>query len=458
MGLNSALLSENSDSEDGQGDNKVDAFGLPYSDVKDSMPKMVLPIGEVSLRTMFHEQLCQYRYGKIENGSYPLSSKKIQEIKDSFEWLALESNKNKTWVLTGKGEVFFAYPSKIPVSKDSLNTVQFFAGIPEDSTSDTEGIGTDFLAIAENFLEFVSKTKKYDPDNVPDHIQLFALNKYDRARSRIAYSRCVTPDVVIERSKEWRAAADNLPPLWRLNQPKTLFPLSIAPVMNRIWKRDGTPISDKYRHTGRYCGIDLFFGVSRSELSGYLSELTHNSESMAIYASNALRSKNRGVASFLKRLKETLSLMGMYLYWMGIRKDDYMNEFPYLFGQLLKISDAVHELYCEEVRKDVPTQFVGSSMYSVASEMPLQTFNLLIQRVQPYLAWCRTNRKKHKTANYYLYQYTIIADKMKNIFPMPTHFSDAEKAQFFIGYLASFENRTNNDKNEDEMKGENDNV
>lgn len=471
-GLNAALLCENSDTEDELGNNRVDAFGLPYRDVEDTMPKVALPVGfDVTLRTMYHGQPCQQRYGKIESGSYPLSSEKRKEIKTSLEWLARESNRNKTWVKTGKSEAFFAYPSKIPASQDDLNVIQIFADGSKDSAEDAEDREVDFLAAAENFLEFISKTKKIDIDNLPEHIQLFALNKYDKARTRISYSRCVTPESVIKQSGVWREAADNLPPLWILRSPKILFPLSVAPVMNRIWNRDGTQASKEYRHTGRYHGVDLFFGVLASVLQSDLSELVHNTENMAVYASKALRSKDRDAIVFSKCLKETLALMGMYLYWLGIGKEGYMNEYPFLFGQLLKISDAVHELYCVKVRERTPTQLLGSAMYSGAAEKPLQSLALLSVRIQPYLSWCKANRGENigwkdkngefhdgLTAAYYLHQYEVIADKLKNAFAPQTRFSDVEKAQLFIGYLASFEKKTNDSSdNTEETEGENDN-
>ncbi len=467
-GLNSALLAKESDMEFRKDCYGCDAFGLPYREAERTMPKVALPVGfDVILRTMYSGQPCQHRYGKIESDSYPLSYEKTMEIKSSLEWLAQKSNQNKTWVKTGKSEAFFAYPSKIPFTEDNLTTVQPFAG-------NSENLEADFLAIAQNFSEFITETKKQDPDNYPEHIQLFALNKYDKARTRVSYSRSTTPETVIDQSQTWRKAAANLPPLWRLDSPKALFPLAVAPVLNRVWKRDGMQASDKYRHTDKYYGVDLFFGVPKSVLLGTLSELVHNAENMAVYASMALRSKNRdtkSIAFFLKCLKETLSLMGMHLYWLGIGKDDYMNEYPYLFGQLLKISDAVHELYCVKVRKGVPTQLVGSTMYNAAAEMPLQTLVLLSTRIQPYLSWCKANRQENMawtdksgrrhdglSAGYYLRQYEIIANKLKSAFSAQTRFSDTEKAQLFIGYLASFEKIASEKTDYDQdNEGENDN-
>ena len=126
-----------------------------------------------------------------------------------------------------------------------------------------------------------------------------------------------------------------------------------------------------------------------------------------------------------------------------------MNEFPYWFGQLLKASDSLHELYCVNVRDgQIPPQLVGGSMYAAAAEFPLRTLAQLGQRMMPYLNWARTNRDTRKKndpegkegpgAGYYLYIYEQIANKLNLVLTEQTRFTDAEKAQLFIGYLASF--------------------
>ena len=137
-----------------------------------------------------------------------------------------------------------------------------------------------------------------------------------------------------------------------------------------------------------------------------------------------------------------------------------MNEYPYLLGQLLKVSDSLHELYCINVRDgQIPSQLVGGSMYSSAAEFPRQCIGQLGQRMMPYLNWARTHkdarfspREKNgeiaegPSAGYYLYLYNQIADRLKDALTAQIRFSDAEKAQLFIGYLASFPKKTDPQK------------
>ena len=124
-----------------------------------------------------------------------------------------------------------------------------------------------------------------------------------------------------------------------------------------------------------------------------------------------------------------------------------MKNFPYLYGQLLKISDALHVLYCRVVRNgDVPPQLAGSSYYAAASENPLRTLAQLGLRMAPYIQWARSYRFQPPSnaekgcepwrAKWLLGLYEKTMDAIQAVEP-PTHFQDTDKAQLFIGYLAS---------------------
>ena len=63
-----------------------------------------------------------------------------------------------------------------------------------------------------------------------------------------------------------------------------------------------------------------------------------------------------------------LALTALLLDRVGIRKEGYMENLPYLYGQLLKTSDELHVLYCKAVRNgDVPPQLVGGSLFQAAA-------------------------------------------------------------------------------------------
>lgn len=147
-----------------------------------------------------------------------------------------------------------------------------------------------------------------------------------------------------------------------------------------------------------------------------------------------------------------------------------MESMAYLVGQLLKISDELHTLYCKVVRGgDVPPQLVGSALFAAAGETPNQAIAQLSLRMNPYITWAKQYRFKNiKTKNeeswrarWYLGLYEDVANKLHVIMTDSTRFGDFEKAQLFIGYLASFPKRESlvtaigDDNDNDNMGGAN---
>lgn len=73
LGLNQHLMDIESNICAADEDGLVDAFGIPFQVIEEPMPNVKLAGGfDVTLRTMFKEQHCQTRYGKIENAGYPI--------------------------------------------------------------------------------------------------------------------------------------------------------------------------------------------------------------------------------------------------------------------------------------------------------------------------------------------------------------------------------------------------
>ena len=73
-GMNQCLLNaEAAQQPSGQMDT-IDAFGIPFMADETPMPSVKLAGGfDATIRTMFKEQRCQTRYGRIDSASYPIS-------------------------------------------------------------------------------------------------------------------------------------------------------------------------------------------------------------------------------------------------------------------------------------------------------------------------------------------------------------------------------------------------
>lgn len=449
-GLNQALLCADASSQPTNADTAdtmVDAFGADYTPIDEPMPMVKLDAGfTVSLRTMFHGQPCQSRYGCFEGGSYPLSKKKRLDLSAALEWVSRMERKDVTWVSTKKGEALFVYPSRLSADYPSLTA-------PFQRPAGEEGSEGTFEAKAKDFSDYLTRTKAFDPDCYPEWICFFILHQLDKARSKVVYTYNASPDEIIYRSDCWQKASDNLPQFY-FGRPAVVFPLRAAQVISRAWKQDGTIADEKNKGLPAYHGMELFFGVSESVLREDLRLLVRNTASLAVYAGRRVNSAWRRDFRALSELRSVLMLMGMFLFWTGHRKDDYMNEYPYLLGQMLKAADYLHELYCVQVRGDKHDQLpqlIGGSLYTAAAEFPNQTFVQLMQRMKPYLNWARSNRNASAgigkkdgeptydpSAGYYLSVFTRIADKLMPALTPNVRFTETEKAQLFIGYLASF--------------------
>ena len=462
--------------------NEVDAFGFPFTPTEGKMPEAELggSFGAIRIRTANVDKPFLKRYNREGNDTFPIGGKQRQQLKDALEKLGADERKNKTWIElnvnkryvakkgevqknhspknVGKNERLFVYPSKC-MDPDISYTRQF-----DESSGEA-----DFEVEAESFREYITKLKELDLENYPDNIRFFILRKIDNSstRGKVVYTYCSTPDEIIFRSGEWQKAADNIPEMKPLiKRKRTLFPLRVSVVLNNVWKQNGELASNQYKPISSYHGLYLFFNGSQSVWKVDLHRLVENSLSLASFSRMVLQMRedksggdDKKQQATIDDIRDNVVFIGMLLYWMGIRKGDYMKEYPYLLGQMLKVSDSLHELYCRVVReKDkLPSQLVGSSLYMAASEHPQKLLDELGQRMRPYIAWAKTHRgegnKEGPKVRYYLWVYEQLCNQLRVVETGQTRFNDQEKGLLFIGYLASF---PKSERKEDTVDNKND--
>lgn len=140
-----------------------------------------------------------------------------------------------------------------------------------------------------------------------------------------------------------------------------------------------------------------------------------------------------------------------------------MEELAYLLGQLLHVSDELHTMYCQVKRDgDIPPQLAGAALFVTAGEMPYQALAQLSTRMNPYITWAKQYRymditekgKESWRAKWILGLFEQLSNKVYPTMKEAVRFNDYEKAQLFIGYMASLSKRDmsdesgNTDKNE----------
>jgi hypothetical protein len=133
------------------------------------------------------------------------------------------------------------------------------------------------------------------------------------------------------------------------------------------------------------------------------------------------------------------SILGLLLHKLGIRKESYMSNAPFLVGRMLKLADELHALYCKEVRDNkMPPQLIGNSLMTAALDSPIQSLAQLALRLKPYYGWAQTYRSKETggLAGYFIGLYGEVSSELANL-GLPIRFNDAERAQLLLGYLAA---------------------
>ena len=449
--LNEHLIKIDDEKRAGYDTDLIDAFGNPFQTVEEPMPTVKLAGGfDVTLRTMFKEQRCQTRYGRIENASYPISPQMRIQLQSALEWISDLKRKNMTWINTDKNEILFAYPSSMPEIPASYTRM----------FKKSENGNETFPEEAKKFIQDLQNAKEPGTDTHAKQITVFVLRKIDKARTKVVYTRQTDSYELEKCSEEWTLGSKNLPD-FPFGAPDVPYPLDAVDTLNRFLKQDGSIATDKFKPFSKYHGIEILMD-SALPTTADLHRLIECAMNIGVLLGNLCAKENLHHSVF-ENAKDMLSLMGLFLYRNNIRKDCYMDNLPYLYGQLLKAADELHALYCRVVRSgDIPPQLVGSSLFQNAAEMPMRTMNLLSQRIMPYYAWAKSYRlkniqEKEKESWRAFWLYRICEktmNKLQSSWTPQIRFNDEEKAQLFIGYLAALP-KTKEDKTDIEEKAEN---
>lgn len=419
-------------------EDSMDAFGVPFQAIEEPMPSVKLAGGfEATIRTMFKEQRCQSRYGRIENASYPISLSMRMQLQSALEWAGSTAQKDITWINTDQNEILLAYPSSLP--DVPISYIAMFKQSGDKATA--------FSAKAGQFIKSIRQTKKVGTDSKAQQIRIFVLRKIDKARTKIVYTRQTDACELEKCSEAWTCGCANLP-AFQFGTPQTPYPLEAADILNRFWNQSGEIATDKFKPFPKYHGLELLMEPNLS-IASDLHKVAESSMNIGPHI-GTLCAKGEFHHTVMEKTKDMLAMLGLFLNRKHIGKDQYMENLPYLYGQLLKAADELHALYCRVVRdNDIPPQFVGSSMFQSAAEAPVRTMQMLSQRFMPYYSWAKSYRlknieepgKESWRAGWLYGLCERIMVKLQENWTVQTRFNDEEKAQLFIGYLATFPKR-----------------
>lgn len=434
-GMNQCLLNVEAAQQPSTKMDTIDAFGIPFMADKDPMPSVKLAGGfDATIRTMFERQRCQTRYGRIGSASYPISPEVRGKLQAALAWIGDRERADRTWTKSDQNEILFVYPMAAP--DHSISYTSPFKRVRNGTIQ--------FTTQAEQFTQQLRKARKPGTDKYAAGIQIFVLHKIDKARTKVVYTRQTDPDELERASEAWTLGCTNLP-RFPFGAPEVPYPLDIADTLNCLWKQNGELVTNRFKPVSQYHGMELLMEPTMSVCSD-LHLLAENAVTLSTYLGHLSVTKNWHHQRW-NDAKNMLALLGLFLYRSDIRKDDYMDNLPYLYGQLLKAADELHALYCNVVRNsDYPKQFAGGSLFLSASEMPIRTLTVLSQRIMPYYTWAKSYRlqgiqiegQESWRAGWLYHLCEDIVVKIERNWTVQTRLNEEEKAQMFIGYLAAF--------------------
>lgn len=437
--LNDCLISNNVFSEEKS--INFDAYGYILLGGEDKLPGVKLPmLSEAKLRAMNSESSCQFRYGTIDANSFPIGYDSRKRAKGALEWLSDTTRECETWGRTDGSELLFAYPAILPKIPIKLAAC-FGAKKPEISEARFANAAKDVITA----LRGISN----DLNNL--ELRVFSLKKMDKARTKVVFHRNYTAQRLIEAAKDWQDGADNVPEVtlcvWGESKGEILtlktetpFPLQIANVLNRVWKIDGT--SECTTQIVQYSqGIELLLDKYPERFVPYLLSVSLKNNLGALLFLGSKINKNEVIAIKGNDKQKLLmpAILGLLLHKLGIRKEIYMSNAPFLVGRMLKLADELHALYCKVVRdNNLPPQLIGNSLMTAALNSPSQALAQLALRLKPYYGWAQTYQGKENggLAGYFLNLYSNVSLELAKE-KLPVRFNDPERAQLLLGYLSA---------------------
>lgn len=424
-----------------EGLDSLDAFGYSIDGSDGKLPSVKLPIlADVKLRAMNSESLCQYRYRHIDAFSFPVGKESRRRAKGALEWLGNESREGETWGRADTKELLFAYPVILPKvppklaacfgARKSDDMEARFANAAKNVINELRGITSD-LKILE--------------------LRLFAIKKMDKARTKVVFQHNYSAQRLVEAAQEWEMGCANIPVVriltwgdakgeWVAAAPIIPFPLQISHCLNRVWKKDGTTECESYV-ISRTQGIELLLDEQPKRFIPHLLNIAlQNGQGLFLHIGHT---QHRGeIVSIMGNDKHKLlmpSILGLLLYKLDIKKEEYMTKAPFLVGRMLKLADELHVLYCKEVRENkLPPQLIGNALMSAALDSPVQALAQLALRLKPYYGWVQTfsGSENGKPSGYYVGLYGDVASQLSRV-ELPVRFNDAERAQLLLGYLSA---------------------
>jgi hypothetical protein len=462
--------------DDNKASDNVSPSALSGSKVQledDKFPNPKLPIiGNTYLFSVNDQTPCQTRYKKTSTDIISIGRQEANKIQDSLNWITSKERKGKTWypipgLNEGKSDLLITYLENKP--NLNVNKAYLLGGISKNDFSDSTYEAISSVAIDALKGEQIVRAS--------DLIRIFSLRKADPGRTQVSLQRVYTISNLVQADKTWREAALNVPnislPFFRKEIEKTIarqeniavsisqfladkelkatflspscpFPADLVQLTQKQWIRFG---EDSTSVSGVALGdlYDIFFahGTIERSLAEYLLSITLQRTQAILIGLGQADHKNeiytvKPEARFT--VLKTISAFAIYLYKLGIKKENYMKDTFFYVGRFLSLIDILHLEYCKNVRGgNIPPQLLGNAHLQIALDNPVSALDILSRRINIYQAWTRKEQGEQvKLARWSVGQLgkisTLLAEKS-----LPICTTNVDRAQILLGYLAKSE-------------------
>jgi hypothetical protein len=420
--------------------------------LKDKYPDPNLPnLGKTYLYSNNENIHCLTRYNMKSLQAFKVGKGTVVEINNALGFLTQDDREYKTWV-------------KVPGSKDDernllIAYVENEPDIDEDLAKllgDAPNYEQEVIRF-ENLTEQVCKSLKEKTERNPNaQVKVIIINKVDDGRKQVVLSENYSVNEIIFGTAEWQKASGNHPTIeyqLRIKQEEIIinpfcpYPGQILNFMKKKWKWE-------IKNGKRDLKFEKTPGISLKEIYDVFIPLGNKQELYKHLLQKVCQRAqdlmiNVGHCYNRKKLFEinksavydhclAVSLLSILLFKLKYCKEDYMHSVAFNIGRLMMLTDVLHREYCINVRKgDVPPQLLGNSIMPTAVEFPNKALNLLQERIRVYKAWADTV----KEANLAKWSVSKMGDVSLEISEkeIPESFSEAERAQVLLGYLAKIE-------------------
>lgn len=418
---------------------------------------------------------CLRRYGESGIQAYRIGREESNAMNNALAFLTAPERKGKTWIAANdcnrdKPNLLLAYLADDPCNDALLAQVMADPGAYETKAARSDELETFFEALCQQVLGSTEGLLQKNPDS---KVNLIMLESLDPGRKQVAYEKFLPLKQVKENLLTWKQASANTPPLSpylrdkNMIGPKCPGPNNIIRLSKINYSRSDQVQFNKQSFTSLSEVYHLYMpqaGFTSKDnifIVNFLDKtLTASGRLLADVGQflkvdyNLLSSTKKN--TLLGSAKPAVSLISILLWYLGIRKENYMKNFPFNLGQLLQLADDLHKQYCKFVRNKgreaggYPPRFIGGEMLPIALQDPIEGLNRLDERMRIYIDWAKTTTgDRTGSVEDFLKQIGEVSYKIANE-SFPKEYGPAERAQLFLGYLAMVPKENKMLKNEEE--------